>query len=190
MARFTAFLATGVFVGFIGSLFQIPNFIPIMLLVFWVGMGAGLRIWWGLAGVFVLPFAIAAPMCLLPGPTASGRLEPPNDSRFLEFYRVTGADEIYAELWDEYESVVKPEYEEAYEAGLARKSKRPASPDYWDANRLAIEQRVAADEAEDAYRVWPLPRAFLLGIVVVGLSFVTNTMTTKPFRDPGPLGAE
>ncbi len=186
MARLIAFLSTAALTGFLAALFSIPNLIPIMLIVFCIGMGCGMKFHWAVIGSVLTPVAMVAPMRLVPGPEPFGRLVPPDDSQVVELIYVNDARAAYAEEVEEFEEALAA-YDARVEAGTAPEKGRPEPPTLHESNVEAVE---ALNEAgEGTYGVWPLPLAFVLSLGLTIVAWVVNTVTTRPFRDPQPLGA-
>src|SRR5690606_33790859 len=99
---------------------------------------------------------------------------------------VPGAPEAWEEALAQHDER-RPEIEQRMRAGLLPQDAEPRRPTLRAAN-LAVADSWNTAEAD--YRVWPLKRAFLLSVVLTMGAWVVNTVTQKPFREPGPLGAE
>lgn len=189
MGRLISFLATGALTGFLSAMFQIPNFATFMLIIFWLGMGCGLRWYYGLAGAILMPLAFVVPMWILPGHDGvSGRLYPANDARSVQLFKVEGADEILEESLAAYELALA-DYQTSYDAGLVAEVQVPPKPRLYEANLAAVE-KYNDGEVDGPYRVWPTRLGFILSVLGTMGAWMVNTITTKPFRDPGPLGAD
>ncbi|MCC6908726.1 MAG: hypothetical protein IT430_12350 [Phycisphaerales bacterium] len=190
MGRLISFLACGVTVGFFAGAFQIPNMIPIMLVIFWLGMGAGLRLGYALVGAVLMPLAVVAPMWFLPGPTAVGRMYPPDDSQLAEMFIVRGADEVYAKRLEAYEKDVQAQ-EQAVKSGLVPLPKSKPSelvpPTLHDANTEVLSEKMGHTSRPE-FDIWPRRTAWAAGLLVTILAFAFNTVTTRPFREARPLG--
>ncbi len=192
MGRLLSFLACGVAVGFFAGAFQIPNMIPIMLLIFWVGMGAGLRLGYALLGAALMPLAIVLPMWLLPGPTAVGRMYPPDDSQLKELFIVEGADELYRQSMEAYEAGIDS-YEQAVENGLVPLADEKAvtqPPTLHAANTARLTAAKSEGASLPRFDIWPRRGAWIGGLLITLAAFAVNTITTRPFRDPRPLGQD
>lgn len=185
MGRFISFLATGLFVGFLAGIFQIPNFMAIMLLVMWLGMGCGMKVWYAAAGALIMPLAMVVPMWYLPAPYGNGRMVPPNDWHMAEFFYVEGAREIEQKN-DEAFKALLIKHEEDIKAGIENPDTPFWGPRLHEANLAAAE---AWSPDSGPYRVWPTASVFALGLLVTLMASAVNTFTTKPFRPAGPLGA-
>ncbi len=192
MGRLLSFLTCGVVVGFFAGAFQIPNMIPVMLVIFWIGMGAGLRLGFALVGAVLMPLAIVLPMWFLPGPTSVGRMYPPDDSQLAEMFIVTGANEVYDESVQNYERKVAAQ-ESAVESGLVplpqSKPHELKPPTLHDANSAVLEAKEGHGSGPK-FDIWPLRTAWAAGLLITLLAFAVNTLTSGPFRDARPLGQE
>ncbi len=193
MARLISFLACGVAVGFFAGGFQIPNMIPIMLLIFWVGMGAGLRLGYALIGAVLMPIAIVLPMWLLPGPTSVGRMYPPDDSRLAEMFIVSGAEPVYQAALDDYRAA-KANYDAKVKEGTAPlpdlKEVRSKRITLHEAGARVLKDAASRNETVPRFDIWPRRVAWAAGLLVTLASFGVNTLTSRPFRDPRPLGLD
>lgn len=192
MGRLLSFLACGVVVGFFAGAFQIPNMIPIMLVIFWIGMGAGLKLGYALVGAALMPLAIVLPMWCLPGPSALGRMYPPDDSRLKEMFIVEGADEIYERSLEAHRSIVEA-YEHNVEEGLVPLADEKfvrTRPTLHDANAAVLARAKSEGAALPRFDIWPRRGAWVGGLLITLAAFAVNTFTTRPFRDPRPLGQD
>lgn len=192
MGRLISFLACGVVVGFFAGAFQIPNMIPIMLVIFWIGMGAGLRFGFALVGAVLMPLAVVLPMWFLPGPTSVGRMYPPDDSQLTEMFIVNGADKVYDESVQSYEKKVAAQ-ESAVQAGLVplpeSKPHELRPPTLHDANTSVLAEKEGQGSGPN-FDIWPLRKAWVAGLLITLLAFAVNTLTSGPFRDAKPLGQD
>ncbi len=192
MGRLLSFLACGVTVGFFAGAFQIPNMIPIMLVIFWLGMGAGLRLGYALVGAVLMPLAIVLPMWFLPGPTAVGRMYPPDDSQLAEMFIVKGAEKVYDAKIEEYETKVAAQREAVKDGLVPLPESKPHElkpPTLHEANTEVL----AADEGHASgakFDIWPRRTAWAAGLLITVIAFAVNTITTRPFRDARPLGQD
>jgi hypothetical protein len=192
MGRLISFLTCGAVVGFFAGAFQIPNMIPIMLVIFWLGMGAGLRLGYALIGAVLMPIAIVLPMWFMPGTTDVGRVYPPDDSQLAEMFIVEGADEVYQAKLEAYEKKVSDQ-REAVDSGLVPlpqpKPGELRPPTLHEANTAVL----AADAEHSSgakFDIWPRRKAWVAGLLITVIAFGVNTLTTAPFRDPKPLGQD
>lgn len=187
MGRLISFLSTGVFIGFLAGVFQIPNFMVIMLCVMWLGMGAGMKVWYAAAGALLMPLAMVLPMWFSPAPYGSGKMIPPNDWHIAEFFYVEGAREIKDKSTEAYETSLA-KFEADVESGLipANPKTQPPTPRLHEANIAAAESWTPE---KGSYRVWPTTSAFAIGLLATLIVSAINTLTTKPFRPAGPVGA-
>lgn len=183
MGRLLSFLGCAAATAYLAGAFQIPNFLPIMLLVYWIGMGAGLKLGYAIAGAALIPFAAALPMWFLPGPNELHRVYPADDSLLFEVFAVEGAVERYEEQHAEYETSMAAAAESVV-------VDRPAEePTLFDSNVVVLQEMASEGHGKPAFNIWPTPMAWILGFILTLGSFAINTLTTKPFRDPEPLGA-
>lgn len=193
MARLISFLACGLVVGFFAGGFQIPNMIPIMLMIFWVGMGAGLRLGYALVGAALMPIAIVLPMWLLPGPTSVGRIYPPDDSRLAEMFVVSGAEPVYQAALEEYRRM-KADHQAKVAEGTAplpdAKVIEEMRATRHKAGVKVLMEAAGRDERPPKFDIWPLRTAWAAGLLITIASFTVNTLTSRPFRDPRPLGLD
>jgi len=190
MGRLISFLACGAVVGFFAGAFQIPNMIPIMLVILWLGMGAGLRLGYAIVGAALIPLAIAAPMWCLPGPTTVGRMYPPDDSWLAELYIVEGAAEVHERSLEAYRKKVA-DLEAKVKAGLEPlpdASETAKRPTLHEANTRVLTDATGADRRVPRFDIWPLRSAWAAGLLITVAAFAVNTLTSRPFRDPRPLG--
>lgn len=192
MGRLISFLTCGAVVGFFAGGFQIPNMIPIMLVIFWLGMGAGLRLGYAVVGAVLMPLAVVLPMWFLPGPNDVGRMYPPDDSQLAELFIVDGAAEVHKKNVQDYEKKVS-EQEAAIASGLVplpeAKPKALRPPTLHEANTAVL----SSDEPHGlmaSFDIWPRRSAWIASVLITLLAFAVNTLTTAPFRDPKPLGQD
>jgi hypothetical protein len=192
MGRLISFLACGVTVGFFAGAFQIPNMIPIMLVIFWIGMGAGLRLGYALVGAVLMPLAVVAPMWFLPGPTAVGRMYPPDDSRLAEMFIVNGADGIYDEKLKDYEEKASAQ-REAKSSGLVplpvSKPGELKPPTLFEANTEVLTSEQGHKSGAN-FDIWPRRTAWAAGLLITVIAFAVNTISSGPFREARPLGQD
>lgn len=192
MGRLISFLTCGVLVGFLAGAFQIPNMTPIMLVIFWIGMGAGLRLGYAVVGAVLMPLAVVLPMWFLPGPTAVGRIYPPDDSQLAEMFIVTGADKVLDDSVKAYQKKLDAQ-KSAVESGLEplpqSKPHELRPPTLHDANTSVLEDQEGHGSGP-RFDIWPMQTAWAAGVLITLLAFAVNTLTSGPFRDAKPLGQQ
>jgi len=192
MGRLISFLTCGVVVGFFAGAFQIPNMIPIMLVIFWLGMGTGLRLGYAVVGAVLMPLAVVLPMWFLPGPTAVGRMYPPDDSLLAEMFVVSGAEAVYDDSVKAYEKKLAAQ-SSAVESGLEplpqSKPHELRPPTRHDASTSVLEKQEGHGSGPK-FDIWPLRSAWAAGLLITLAAFAVNTLSSAPFRDAKPLGQE